>query len=63
MTEAMELFSRRLIVDQRLPFEVVALDDETLATIVSSWEARGKERAIEIGSRKTNRSRKRQKRE
>jgi addiction module RelB/DinJ family antitoxin len=34
MTEAMELFLRRLIVDQRIPFEVIALDPETLARIV-----------------------------
>jgi DNA-damage-inducible protein J len=35
MTEAMELFLRRVIVDQRIPFEVAALDPETLARITS----------------------------
>jgi len=33
MTEAMELFLRRVIVDQKLPFEVVALDEATMARI------------------------------
>ena len=32
MTEAMELFLRRVIIDQRIPFEVIALDDATLAS-------------------------------
>jgi DNA-damage-inducible protein J len=35
MTEAMELFLRRVIVDQRIPFEIAALDPETLARITS----------------------------
>jgi|HubBroStandDraft_6_1064221.scaffolds.fasta_scaffold153820_4 addiction module RelB/DinJ family antitoxin len=33
MTEAIELFLRRLIVDQRLPFDVVALDEATFTMI------------------------------
>lgn len=33
MTEAMELFLRRIIVDQRIPFEIVALDPETFAQL------------------------------
>lgn len=33
MTEAMELFLRRIILDEKLPFEVVALDAATLARI------------------------------
>jgi DNA-damage-inducible protein J len=44
MTEAMELFLRRLIVDRKLPFEVIALDDFTLATIAGAWE---KEQSID----------------
>ena len=31
MTEAVELFLQRMIVDQKLPFEVVALDEATMA--------------------------------
>jgi addiction module RelB/DinJ family antitoxin len=40
MTEAMELFLRRVIVDQRLPFEVTALDEPALLSIVSAWQKR-----------------------
>jgi len=37
ITEAMELFLRRMIVDQRIPFEIVALDDATYKRIVEDW--------------------------
>ena len=40
MTEAMELFLRRVIVEQRLPFEVTALDEPALQSIVSVWQKR-----------------------
>ncbi len=33
MTDAMEMFLRRVIVDQRIPFEIVALDTATLERI------------------------------
>jgi addiction module RelB/DinJ family antitoxin len=33
MTEAFELFLRRVIVEERIPFDVVALDAKTLARI------------------------------
>ncbi len=64
MTEAMELFLRRIIVDEKLPFEVTALDDATIATIIGGWHAghQGKESVINIEDRGSNR-RKRQKRE
>ncbi len=39
MTEAMELFLRRVIVDQRIPFEVVALDQDVLARIADEASA------------------------
>jgi DNA-damage-inducible protein J len=29
MTEAMELFLHRMIIDQRIPFEIVAFDPDT----------------------------------
>lgn len=35
MTQAMELFLRRVIVDERLPFDVVALDEVTIARLSS----------------------------
>ena len=63
MTDAMELFLRRLILDQKMPFEVVGLDEATFATIVSSWEASRREHLIEMGGTKSVRSRRRQKRE
>jgi addiction module RelB/DinJ family antitoxin len=62
MTDFMELALRRLIVDQRLPFEAVALDDQQLHSIITAWEARsGADRAIEIepGEPKKSRQRKR----
>ena len=51
MTDAMELFLRRVIVDQKIPFEVIALDQATLTALVENWEIehRGM-RKIEIGS-------------
>jgi addiction module RelB/DinJ family antitoxin len=38
MTEAMELFLRRMIVDQRIPFEVIALDNETFSVLIAKWQ-------------------------
>jgi DNA-damage-inducible protein J len=62
MTEAMELFLRRLIVDQKMPFEVIAFDEATFATVMHSWEANKRENAIDAGVRQPLRSRRRQKR-
>ncbi len=56
MTEAMELFLRRLIVDRKLPFEVIALDDFTLATIAEAWKASQKEESVYAGATKSRRS-------
>jgi len=36
MTEALELFLRRVIVDQRIPFEIVALDPETFTRAIEA---------------------------
>jgi addiction module RelB/DinJ family antitoxin len=38
MTEAMELFLRRLIVDQRMPFDIVAIDPTTHTQLLLDWE-------------------------
>ncbi|MDE2071415.1 MAG: type II toxin-antitoxin system RelB/DinJ family antitoxin [Patescibacteria group bacterium] len=64
MTEAMELFLRRIIVDEKLPFEVTALDDATLATIIGTWRAgkQSKEPIIELEGR-GSKKRKHQRRE
>lgn len=37
MTEAVELFLHRIIVDQRIPFEIVAFDPATYKRIVEDW--------------------------
>jgi DNA-damage-inducible protein J len=37
MTEAMELFLHRMIIDQRIPFEIVAFDPATYKRIVGDW--------------------------
>lgn len=50
MTEAVELFLRRMIVDEKLPFEVVALDDATLIRILADTDDGG-------GSEKKGRAR------
>lgn len=38
LTEATELFLRRMIIDQRIPFDVVAFDNATYTQIVLDWE-------------------------
>ena len=38
MTEAMELFLRRIIVDEKIPFEVIALNDTRLVQIATDYE-------------------------
>ena len=40
MTELMELVLRRLIVDQKLPFEPAVLNDRQLAKIHTEWTTR-----------------------
>jgi addiction module RelB/DinJ family antitoxin len=51
LTEAMELFLRRIIIDQRLPFDVVALDEATLARVTQAWQAEIQgEPKIDIGA-------------
>jgi addiction module RelB/DinJ family antitoxin len=38
MTEAIELFLRRMVIDQRLPFDVVAFDNATYTQLLLDWE-------------------------
>jgi addiction module RelB/DinJ family antitoxin len=56
MTAAMELFLRRVIVDEKLPFEVVALDSATLARIVEdvSVQSRSSAGGRNVSKRKTH---------
>lgn len=41
MTEAVELFLRRVIVDQKLPFDVVAIDAATYARLLADTDDGG----------------------
>jgi DNA-damage-inducible protein J len=43
LTEAMELFLRRVIIDQKLPFEVAALDHATLTALTTAWQEQARE--------------------
>jgi addiction module RelB/DinJ family antitoxin len=43
MSDAMELFLRRVIIDQKLPFEVTALDDAVLTEVTKAWEQRARQ--------------------
>lgn len=38
ITEAMEMFLRRMVIDQRIPFEVVAIDPATYTKLLSDWQ-------------------------
>ncbi len=59
ITEATELFLRRMIIDQRLPFEVVAFDNATYTELLLDWEdesrtitmQRGRDTAHEAGKK------------
>jgi addiction module RelB/DinJ family antitoxin len=42
LTEATELFLRRMIMDERIPFEVVALDNATFTQLLLDWESETK---------------------
>jgi addiction module RelB/DinJ family antitoxin len=62
MTEAMELFLRRVIVDEKIPFEVVAMDNATLARIADAVQTEVKRaRSTHTGSaRRSSRQARRQ---
>lgn len=61
MTDAMDLFLRRVIVDERIPFDIVALDDEVIERIeaaesavaseVASKSARSNQQRQKVGSK------------
>lgn len=38
MTEVLEMFLRRVVIDQRIPFDVVALSDSQLEQIAEEYE-------------------------
>ncbi len=43
LSGAIELFLRRVIIDQKLPFEVVALDDATLMEVTKVWQEQARQ--------------------
>lgn len=53
MTEAVELFLRRVIVDEKIPFDVIALDNEKLTRITDEAHMH-----VVASSRRTDRRRK-----
>ena len=65
LTEATELFLRRMIIDQRIPFDVVAFDNATFTQLVLDWQEQS--RSIEMkqnqSARKLGHPRTRAKRE
>ncbi len=65
LTEATELFLRRMIIDQRIPFDVVAFDTTTFTQLILDWEDQSRivEEKVRRGTRKASISRDRTKRE
>jgi addiction module RelB/DinJ family antitoxin len=43
ITEVTEMFFRRMIIDQRIPFDVVAIDPATYAKLLLEWEQESQE--------------------
>jgi addiction module RelB/DinJ family antitoxin len=63
MTEAIELFLRRLIVDQRIPFEIAAIDPATYTKLLLDWEKASREVGKAHGRRSAKRGRSRPRRQ
>jgi addiction module RelB/DinJ family antitoxin len=65
ITEATEMFFRRMIIDQRIPFEVAAIDPATYTKLLLEWEktSREVEKAYGRGSARRSLVRPRPKRE
>jgi len=53
LTEVIEMFLRRMVLDQRIPFDVVALSDAQLAQLADEYE---RQLRISKTSRKTPKS-------
>src|SRR5580704_4818333 len=43
ITEATEMFFRRMIIDQRIPFDVAAIDPATYTKLLLDWEKASRE--------------------
>ena len=57
LTEATELFLRRMIIDQRIPFDVVAFDNSTYTQLVLDWEDESRTISMKRGRRLVRASR------
>lgn len=63
LTEVMEMFIRRMIADQALPFEVIALDDALLQRIAEEYEHQLKAMIASKSQKRIPRQKTRSKRE
>lgn len=65
ITEVTEMFYRRMIIDQRIPFDVAAIDPATYTKLLLDWEeaSREVEKAYRRRSARRVRSRVRPKKE
>jgi addiction module RelB/DinJ family antitoxin len=57
MTEAIELFLRKLVIEQRIPFDVVAIDNATYTQLVLDWEEQSRTISVRRGEQVFQRSR------
>lgn len=53
VTEATELFFRRMIIDQRIPFDVAAIDNATYTSLLLDWEDETRVIRMKRGKRST----------
>jgi addiction module RelB/DinJ family antitoxin len=65
ITEVTEMFYRRMIIDQRIPFDVVAIDPAVYTKLLLDWEqaSREAEKMYRRRSKRRTRSEVRSKRE
>lgn len=63
LTEVMEMFIRRMIADQALPFEVIALDEALMQKLAEEYEHQLKAMSNEKSRNNSRRQKTRSKRE
>lgn len=57
ITEATEMFFRRMIIDQRIPFDVAAIDPATYTKLLLEWEKASREVEKSYGKPSARRAR------
>ncbi len=57
ITEATEMFFRRMIIDQRIPFDVAAIDPATYTKLLLDWEEASRQVEKAYGRRPSRRAR------